>query len=124
MAAVMPRKNQDLDSEFPPVGAEKPAPDWVERFFARADPGAEFDAANALAESAERTLLVSIALARGGRAIDLHGLENWIGRLTASALDLDPGDGRRLRPALVGLLHCLDTLEEIVRSSDLPRKTG
>jgi hypothetical protein len=120
----MPRKNHALDSDISTARAETPTADWVERFFARSHPGAEFDAAHALAQSAERTLHVSIALARGGRAIDLSGLENWIGRLTASALDLEPGDGRRIRPALVVLLQCLDTLEEIVRSGDLARKTG
>ena len=114
MTLVMPRKSQDQDEAHNLSKAEAPAKDWVELFFARSNPHAEFDAANAMAQSAARTLQVSITLAEAGRAIDLGGLENWIGRLTASILDLDLNDGRRMRPALAGLLRNLNALEHIV----------
>jgi hypothetical protein len=39
-----------------------------------------------------------------------------MGRLTARALDLDPEDGRALRPVLMGLLDDLDRLEHAVRA--------
>ena len=114
MTPVMPRNSQDQDEAHTISKAGPPAKDWVELFFARSNPHAEFDAANAMAQSADRTLQVSITLAAAGRAIDLGGLENWIGRLTASVLDLDPDEGRRMRPALMGLLRNLDALEHLV----------
>jgi hypothetical protein len=41
MAAVMTRNSQDPDSDFQSGQAEKPAPDWVEQFFARSNPTAD-----------------------------------------------------------------------------------
>lgn len=117
MTLVMPRNIQDQDEAHTLSKAAVPAKDWVKLFFARSNPHAEFEAANAMAQSAARTLQVSVALAETGRAIDLGGLENWIGRLTASILDLDPDDGRRMRPALTDLLRNLDTLEHVVLAS-------
>lgn len=92
----------------------------MQAFFARANPDAEFAACSAMAQAVRRTLEVSSALASAGRAIDLASLDNWIGRLTASALDLDPADGRRMRPALAGLLRNLDALEQQIALSSAP----
>ena len=64
-----------------------------------------------MAAAAQRLLRTSRAFAEAGRPIDLTGLQLCIGRITASALDLDPDDGRRLRPALEGLLIDLDRLQ-------------
>ena len=97
-----------------------PERDWVQAFFARANPEAEFDACSALAQASARILQVSLTLASAGRAIDLTGLDNWIGRLTASAMDLDPADGRRMRSALASLLRSLDALEGQISSSFSP----
>ena len=109
----MPRKSQDLDQTLSPSEAETPAKDWVELFFVRSNPQAEFDAASSMAQSVGRMLDVSAALLIAGRAIDLGGLDHWVGRLTASTLDLEPADGRRMRPILAGLLRRLDALEHV-----------
>lgn len=107
----MTRNSQHLTAEDNSPPARPPERDWVQVFFARANPDAEFDSCSALAQAATRTIQVSLALASAGRAIDLNGLDNLIGRLTASALDLDPAEGRRMHPALAGLLCSLDALE-------------
>jgi hypothetical protein len=100
----------------PPLSAPaEPGPqDWTSAFFPACNNDAAVAAAEALAQSAERILQFAQALAQTGRSIELSGLEHWVGRLTASALDLDPIDGRRLRPALIGLLDGLDRLEHTV----------
>jgi hypothetical protein len=77
-----------------------------------------------MAEAAGRTLDVSAALAIAGRTIDLGGLDNWIGRLTASCLDLEPVDGRRIRPILAGLLRRLDKLEQVVTAAQTEPVSG
>lgn len=108
----MPRKSQHQPAVENSPPAVVPRQDWVQAFFARANPDAEFEACSALAQAAARTIHVSHALASAGRALDLAGLDNWVGRLTASALDLEPADGRRLCPALASLLCSLDALEQ------------
>lgn len=120
----MRSKSSDRDSPPPLSVAAPPVTGWVEAFFARANPNAEFEAAGAMAEAVARTLEVSTTLAMAGRTIDLGGLENWIGRLTASSLDLDPADGRRMRPALVGLLRRLDKLEQAMGAAQASAVSG
>jgi len=90
--------------------------DLATLLFARADPGAEVRAAVAMAASVARTLRMAMALATAGRTIDLGGLDNWVGRLVARSLDLDPPEGRTLRPVLWALLGDLERLERIVRA--------
>lgn len=63
-----------------------------------------------LADQVAGTLRLAGALARGGRRLDLAGLDQMIGRLCAQALDLPPDQGRRLRPRLAALLADLDRL--------------
>jgi hypothetical protein len=117
-------KSPDHDAPSALSEATPPAKDWVALFFARANPNAEFEAASAMAEAAGRTLDVSAALAIAGRTIDLGGLDNWIGRLTASCLDLEPVDGRRIRPILAGLLRRLDKLEQVVTAAQTEPVSG
>lgn len=119
MAAVMTRNSHQLHPVDPNAPAHAPEPEWVKAFFTRANPDAEFDACSVMAQSAAQTLQVSLTLAGAGRTIDLAGLDNWIGRLTAAALDLEPADGRRMRPVLAALLRSLDALErEIARAAE------
>jgi hypothetical protein len=66
--------------------------------------------AEAAADGATATLRLAAALATAGRAIDLGGLDNEIGRLCAGLLDLPPEAGRRMRPRLIALLAELDRL--------------
>ena len=121
---IMRSKRQDQDSPPPLPVAAPPVSGWVELFFARANRDAEFEAASAMAEAVARTLDVSTTLAAAGRTIDLGGLDNWIGRLTASSLDLEPADGRRMRPALAGLLRRLDKLDEAMGSAQARPVSG
>ncbi len=93
-----------------------PQDDLAKLLFARADPDAERNAALAMAGSVQRTLRIATSLAESGRRIDIAGLENWMGRLTARVLDLEPEDGRAVRPVLIGLLGDLDRLEHAVRA--------
>jgi hypothetical protein len=114
-------KNDRTQHPVPPTptGPSDPA-EWTRLLFARANPRAELDAVEALATSALRTLDLSRAFANAGRMIDLAGLESSIGRLTAGILDLDPADGRKMRPALIGLRDSLDRLEHAVVSQGPP----
>jgi len=114
MPAVKNRSPAIGTSPSPSAPAEPGPQDWTRAFFPACDNAAAVAAAEALAQSAERILRLAQALAQAGRTIDLTGLEHGVGRLTASALDLDPIDGRRLRPALIGLLNGLDRLEHTV----------
>ena len=111
---------QDPADRNPPRTREVEVADWTQASFARAQPDAAFEAARALAASAERTLNLSHVFAESGRQIDLTGLDLWIGRLTASVLDLDPQDGQRMRPVLECLLAGLDRLEHAVTTRAPP----
>jgi hypothetical protein len=79
-----------------------------------AAPAATEDAAaarlHALADALSATLRVALALRRAGRAIDLTGLDDDLGRLCAGALDLPPPRGRLLRARLMTLRAELDVL--------------
>ena len=114
MPAVKNRSPATGASPSPSATADPGPQDWTAAFFPACNNDAARAAAEALAHSAGRILHLAQALARTGRSIDLSGLEHWVGRLTASALDLDPIDGRRLRPALIGLLDGLDRREHTV----------
>lgn len=93
------------------AAASDMAADWVGLLFRRANPQAALQAAQALARSVEHTLALAGVLARSGRAVDLAGLEDLIGRLTAAAIDLDDSDRVQMQPVLSGLLHSLASLE-------------
>ncbi len=64
----------------------------------------------AASEALVRTLRLAGALVRSRRAVDLAGLEDWVGRLCARALDLPYADGQALRPGFVAVLVELDAL--------------
>lgn len=66
------------------------------------------------------TLRVATALVEGGRAIDLAGLEEQIGRLCAAALDVAPDCGRRLRADLVALRGDTAVLTQILTAAKRP----
>jgi hypothetical protein len=89
--------------------------DLAALLFTRKNPDGARDAVSDLAVSAQRTLRVARSLAETGRPIDLYGLDRMVGLVTAQAIDLEPVDGRRLRPTLIGLLRDLDRLEYAVR---------
>jgi hypothetical protein len=50
------------------------------------------------------------ALIRDGHRVDLRGLDVAFGRLCGTALDLPAEQGRRLVPALEGVLSLVDSL--------------
>ena len=70
-----------------------------------------------MADAARGTLRVARALVESRRPVDLGGLQNAIGRLCAAVFDLEPADGRRLRPHLEAVLAELDALEAALRMS-------
>ena len=63
-----------------------------------------------LGDQISHVLHVARALAASGRQVDISGLEREVGRLCAQTLDLEPEQGRALRPMLAGLLAELDIL--------------
>jgi hypothetical protein len=67
--------------------------------------------AAAMADSARGTLRVARVLVESRRPVDLGGLQNAIGRLCAAVFDLEPAEGRRLRPQLEAVLAELNALE-------------
>jgi hypothetical protein len=68
-----------------------------------------------------RRLSASVAVATGlaasGRSIDLVGLEAVTGLFCAQVLDLEPAEGRALRPAIITLNDNIDALIETLKSS-------
>lgn len=66
------------------------------------------------ADSLSRTLGLARALVEAGRRIDLAGLDSQVGLLCARALDLDPEEGRRVRPDLIALRNEIDALTALL----------
>lgn len=60
-------------------------------------------------------LQASEALIDAGRRLDIDGLDLRVGRLCAQCLDLEPNEGRALRPGLVALRLQLDRLSARMR---------
>jgi hypothetical protein len=56
------------------------------------------------------TLGIARSLVQAGKLVDLTGLDAEIGFICARALDLQPDEGRALRPELIGLRAELDAL--------------
>jgi hypothetical protein len=71
-----------------------------------------------LAERLVRTMSVARGLVRGGRTLDLAGIEDGVGMLCAQALDLPAEQGR----PLVGLLR--DVLAEVEGLTAAVREEG
>lgn len=63
-----------------------------------------------LAAAAKAVIRVAHALVAAGRQIDLRGLDDEAGRLCAAVLDLEPGQGRAMRPKLAELLSETESL--------------
>ncbi len=61
-------------------------------------------------------LNVAQALAASGQALALAGLDDQVGRLCATVLDLPPADGRRLRADLHNLRRSVETLGAALRT--------
>jgi hypothetical protein len=70
------------------------------------------EAVRAAIEAMDGTLAMARALVEGGRRIDLAGLEREAATICAAVIALELEEGRRLRPALVGLLGQLDRLAD------------
>ena len=68
-------------------------------------------------EALSRTMKLCRALAESDRMIDVVSLEGGVGLLCAKALDLDPAEGRALRPALRRLHDDLDDLVAATRAA-------
>ena len=73
-----------------------------------------------LADRAEGVVRMAHALVKGGRIVDLAGLDHTIGQLCAGCLDVGPDDGRTLRPRLAALLAEMDRLTASLRQPDAP----
>ena len=71
----------------------------------------------ATAEELRRSLRLARALAGQNRPVDLAGMQDSIGLLCATALDLDPAEGRTLRIALIALRMELDQLSIAMRAT-------
>lgn len=65
---------------------------------------------SAEAEALAGLLTAAEALVGGGRRLDVAGLDLRVGRLCAQCLDLEPPEGRALRPGLAALRSQLDRL--------------
>lgn len=97
---------------------EFPQDDLAALLFARAAPDAARLAVASMAEAVERTLHLARSLADSGRHLELEGLDDLVGQLTARTLDLEPTQGRLVRPRLVAVLTQLNLLEAKLRQSE------
>lgn len=70
-----------------------------------------------MADAACGTLRVARALVEAQRPVDLGGLQDAIGRLCAAVFDLEPGQGRTLRPQMTAVLAELDALEQALHAA-------
>ncbi len=80
----------------------------------------ETDRVVARAEACAAVLRLARGLAAERRTLDLAGLDNEIGRLCASALDLSPGSKRDTLPKLADVLREIDALGETLRNQRPP----
>lgn len=67
------------------------------------------------AEATRGVLRMAASLVAAGRAVDLAGLEDAVGRVCAECLDLPPEQGRAMRPLLIGLAQEVDQLDSLMR---------
>lgn len=83
-------------------------------------PDTPVERARVAAAALRRTAALARALAVSGRPIDLTGLDDKVGVVCASALDLRPEDGRALRPDLESLLTEIASLAAAMRLQSRP----
>jgi len=122
MAAVTKHSPPACEIPYADASADSRRADWTRAFFPSQSAATQIDAAERRLCAVQRTLQIAQVLAQSDRPVDLSGLEDWVGRLTASVLDLEPIDGRRMRPALIGLLSGLDRLQHTVTSRAPPQR--
>ena len=67
------------------------------------------------AEAARGVLRLAASLVAAGRAVDLAGLQDAVGRVCAGCLDLPPEQGRSMRPLLIGLVEDIEQLGRLMR---------
>lgn len=70
----------------------------------------------ALSEGARHTVETAAGLVRGGRRVDLAGLDRLVSLLCAKALDLPAAKGRAARTGLIVLLTEIDALSLALRA--------
>ena len=75
-----------------------------------------FRAAETLAHALTNVLRLARAVAESERPVVLDGLDGQIGLLCAKTLDLEPAQGRALRPVLAALLDEVEYLQAIVQN--------
>ena len=63
-----------------------------------------------LAERLSRTIGLARGLVRGGRHLDITGIDDGVGILCAQTLDLAPEDASAMVPVLQGVLTQVDLL--------------
>lgn len=85
--------------------------------FPMSDPMAPLSAAVAMADSIGAMLGAARALMRAGRAVDLSGLDELCGRLSARCLDLPPEQGRIVGSHLESLRNGLDQTTRLLAES-------
>jgi hypothetical protein len=83
----------------------------------RTTPQDQIGIVRAFADELTRTVDVARALAEAGRAIDLAGLDDQIGLLCAKSLDLQPDEGRRMRPRLIVLAASIEALSNALQKA-------
>jgi hypothetical protein len=77
-------------------------------------------ATRARAQSLLATLRLACTPVEAGRAIDLAGLNDQVGRLCATAMDLPPEQGFLLRDDLITLRGAADALHTALRDHPPP----
>jgi hypothetical protein len=75
---------------------------------------------NGLALRLSRTIGVARALVRGGRQLDLTGIDDGVGLLCAKILDLPDQEARTMLPALLDVLGQVEALQAALRISAEP----
>lgn len=84
---------------------------------AHPSPSDDLVAVSAMAEGLLQSFRLARALAGRGRPVELDGMQDSVGLLCAKALDLEPGEGRVLRVALIALREELDQLSATLRAA-------
>ena len=84
--------------------------------FATATPDPRTARLTDLANRVSRVIGVALALADGGRNLDLTGIDDGVGRLCAQTLDLDFEDARLMLPVLREVLAHVEALHVALKN--------
>jgi hypothetical protein len=82
-----------------------------------ASPACPAQAVRSAAQALGAILRLAQALAERGEGLDLAGLDQQVGRVCASALDLPLAEGRELRADLFALRQQVDLLAQALRGA-------